>query len=255
MIDDQPEIETPVAPVAPFEVPERVPFWGYNDVFLFFGLALPCIVVAQLLVAGALLVFRLDTHNKGLLAMPAMFIAYILLFVILYAILQVQYGRPFWKSLAFTGYRHPLAALAGGWVLAIVISQIGILLRIPDTDNPMKELFNTRASAIAFGVFATTLGPLAEEIIFRGFLQPVLIRSLGVVAGVIATAVPFGLLHLQQYAFSWRHALLITIAGVAFGWMRQSTGSTRASAWLHAGYNSTFFLALLAAGSHNSIHW
>ncbi len=246
---------TPYISDEPVASPERVPFWGYNDVFLFFGLALPCIIVAQLLIAGVLLLFHLDTHNKGLLAMPAMFIAYILLFFILYAILQIQYGRPFWKSLAFTGYRHPLFAFAGGWVLAIVISQVGILLRIPDTDNPMKELFNTRASAILFGIFATTLGPLAEEVIFRGFLQPVLIRSLGVITGIIATAIPFGLLHLQQYAFSWRHALLITIAGIAFGWMRQITGSTRASALLHAGYNSTFFLALIAAGTHPSLHW
>jgi membrane protease YdiL (CAAX protease family) len=109
----------------------------------------------------------------------------------------------------------------------------------------MKELLSDPVSIALIAVFGTTLGPVCEELVFRGFLQPLLVRSLGAVAGIFATAVPFGLLHLQQYGFSWRHGLLITCAGAAFGWMRHTTGSTRASTLMHAAYNGLFFLVLL----------
>ena len=72
-------------------------------------------------------------------------------------------------------------------------------------------------------------------------------RSLGTVAGIVATALPFGLLHFQEYGKSWRHVLLISISGAAFGWMRQATGSTKAAAGMHASYNAFQFVLLLMA--------
>jgi len=57
----------------------------------------------------------------------------------------------------------------------------------------------------------------------------------------------FGALHLAQNAFVWQLGLLIALAGVAFGAMREWTGSTRASTWMHAGFNSTVFLYLFQA--------
>jgi membrane protease YdiL (CAAX protease family) len=85
---------------------------------------------------------------------------------------------------------------------------------------------------------------VAEELIFRGFLQPLLVRSLGAVPGILAAAVPFGLLHFSEYGNSWRHAVLISGAGAAFGWMRHATGSTKASTLMHAAYNALFFASL-----------
>jgi membrane protease YdiL (CAAX protease family) len=104
-----------------------------------------------------------------------------------------------------------------------------------------------RMAMILVGIFGVTLGPLAEELIFRGFLQPLLVRSMGVVAGIVVAAVPFGLLHFSEYGNSWRHAVLISGAGAAFGWMRQRTGSTKASTLMHSAYNILFFAALWAS--------
>jgi len=95
------------------------------------------------------------------------------------------------------------------------------------------------------GALGITLAPLCEELGFRGFLQPLLVRSLGAVPGVLLTALPFGLLHYQEYGNSWRHALIIAVAGAAFGWMRQATGSTKAAVVMHAAYNLLFFIALM----------
>ena len=89
-----------------------------------------------------------------------------------------------------------------------------------------------------------SLSSLTASVRELGVLQPVLVRSFGAIAGVILAAIPFGLLHLSEYGNSWRHVLLITVTGIAFGCMRQLSGSTRAAAIMHAAYNFIFFATL-----------
>ena len=69
-------------------------------------------------------------------------------------------------------------------------------------------------------------------------------EQLGAIPGVILSAIPFGLLHYREFGNSWRHAVLIALAGTTFGWMRQVTGSTKASALMHASYNALIFIAV-----------
>ena len=72
-------------------------------------------------------------------------------------------------------------------------------------------------------------------------------RSFGALPGILAAAVPFGLLHYSEYGNSWKHVVLISLAGAAFGWMRHATGSTKASTLMHAAYNGFQFALLFAA--------
>ena len=95
------------------------------------------------------------------------------------------------------------------------------------------------------GFFATTLGPLAEELVFRGFLQPLMMRTFGTAAGIVLASLPFSLAHGPQYSWSWRHVLLLFLASVVFGVVRWRTGSTAASTLVHATYNLTFFTGFL----------
>ncbi len=227
---------------------ERYPFWRYTDLLLFFGLGLPCIFAGQLLVRAFTLIFHLDVRNKGLLLIPAQFLGYGLLFLALYGIFKTQYDRPFWLSLGWVDFRFSLfATMTLGAMVAFAVAGGAVLLRTPDVDTPMREMLSKRGTAILIAIFATTIGPVCEELAFRGFMQPLLVRSFGPVRGILLTALPFGLLHLEQNAFSWRHVLLITLAGAAFGSMRHFSGSTRASTWMHAAYNFTFCLAFFAA--------
>jgi len=89
------------------------------------------------------------------------------------------------------------------------------------------------------------LADLIASVKDKGILQPLLVRSLGAVPGIALAAAAFGLLHYQEYGNSWRHVLIIAMAGAAFGWMRHLTGSTKAAAIMHAAYNSLFFIALM----------
>jgi membrane protease YdiL (CAAX protease family) len=41
--------------------------------------------------------------------------------------------------------------------------------------------------------------------------------------------------------------LLISISGVAFGWIRHVTGSTKAAAGMHSAYNAFQFVLLIMA--------
>ena len=61
----------------------------------------------------------------------------------------------------------------------------------------------------AFGV---TVGPVIEELLFRGFLQPVMVSAAGVFPGILITSLLFGALHLTQNAGLWQSGLVITLA-------------------------------------------
>jgi len=109
----------------------------------------------------------------------------------------------------------------------------------------MQELLNRESTLILVGVFSTTLGPLCEELAFRGFLMPLLAETFGVAIGIVLAALPFAVAHAPQYAHSWRHVALIGLAGVAFGWNRFRTGSTASTTFMHAAYNLVIFAGLL----------
>ena len=93
------------------------------------------------------------------------------------------------------------------------------------------------------------IGPVCEELAFRGFLMPLLVRSFGWVAGIIGAALPFALLHGDQYSWTWQYIVLVAFAGMVFGWVRYRTGSTMASALMHSTYNATFYAAYVIGGA------
>jgi membrane protease YdiL (CAAX protease family) len=225
----------------------REPFWSYTDLAIFIGFAIPCLLLGVGLVRGFEFLFRIHAPIRTLELLPAQFLGYGLMFGGLMLLFRWQYDRPFWRSLGWTSIRlSPFLIVAAGMLTAFGVSGVSLLLKTPTTNNPMTDMLQNRASLILVALFGLTIGPLSEELAFRGFLQPLVVRSLGVVPGILAAAVPFGLLHFQEYGNSWRHAVLISLAGAAFGAMRHATGSTRASTLMHASYNALFFLALLA---------
>jgi len=238
-------MEPEVLTAEPQPPPEREPFWGYADLLMFVGLTIPCMLISLGAVRGVMWIFGLHPTQKTWELLPEQALLYAMLTAALAAIFRLQYDRPFWRSLAWIPFRlPPLWPVILGFSTAIVVSLVGVLIRVPTAENPMTQLLKDRTSMVMIALFGVSVGPLCEELFFRGFLQPLLVRSLGVAAGIAASAVPFSLLHFQQYGNSWRHVAVILIAGVAFGWMRHATGSTRASTLMHASYNGLFFFAL-----------
>lgn len=234
---------------------ESYPFWGYDDLFLFVASAVPCALISVLLMAGLSRVLPASS-GRALPLLLGQFTGYAMWFGVLYFILHVRYGRPFWSSLSWTSSKRGIAiCLMLGPAVALGLAIVGVLLKAPDTPTPMNDLLRDRGSIFALGVFATTLGPLCEELAFRGFILPLLARSFGTAVAITLAAIPFALLHGPQYSWSWIHVVLVGLAGVCFGIARVATRSTAAAVGMHATYNLTFFSAFLVQGGYTLNPW
>lgn len=221
-------------------------FWGALDVLFMASLALPALLAAGLIVLGLSVAVPALHMLRAVQVLAMQFLFWGIWFAALYAVLRLRYGRRLLPSL---GWRRPAAgygqaALLGALTAGMVIAG-AVILRPPEVPLPLLELLKDPLSLMLVGFFAVTLGPVCEELAFRGFLLPWLARLIKPAPAVILTGALFAVLHGPEYAWSWRHVLLITLAGVAFGAVRLRTGSTAAAAVMHGMYNLVFFAALL----------
>jgi membrane protease YdiL (CAAX protease family) len=147
-----------------------------------------------------------------------------------------------WRDLGAVG----LAYL----VLLAVILPLGILVRfvIPGLN---AGLIGSPGQFILMllGIFFAVAIP--EEILFRGWIQNLLLTRLKVVPGLLTAAVIFGLSHLDNSVVNsartfespdWWYALFATIAGLAYGAIYQKRRSLFAAALLHTLVDFTWLL-------------
>ena len=206
-------------------------------------MGLPAFFLSQLMVVGVASVFHRKLEDP-LVIVGSQAVAYAALFAILATILRVQYSAPFWRSLGWKPGKIPGgAAVMLGVLLAFGIAVLGGLLHLPDINSPLDRMLKTNYGIIVLWIFGTTVGPIAEELAFRGFLQPLLVRTLGAPIAIVLTALPFGMLHFMQNAGSWSRVALIALAGIGFGVIRHVAGSTQTSILAHSAYNFTLFAA------------
>jgi len=220
--------------------PDPDAFWSWQDLAFFISFAFLSAVLSTLLVA----VLRLHSLVARLLLLQMFLYAFVI--ASLFVIFRLRYGGPFWRAL---GFRYPdrrawLCAFLGP-ALAIGVGLLGTLLRAPQIELPFQDFLKTPATMAALGVLVVALGPFCEELVFRGFLMPLLVRSLSALPGIVLAAALFGCMHGPEYHWSWRHVLLIGLAGVAFGYARYAGRSTTAAALMHATFNLTQFAAFL----------
>ena len=233
-------------PEAPPPQPEHYPFWGYLDLLFFAGLVIPSMLIGWAVVKAGMFLFHIHSLRVSEL-LSEQFLGYGILFGGLALMLRTQYQRPFWRSLGWTSASLPfLWNVICGLAAAFVVAVMSYLIHTPNVSNPLTDMMQDRTSVILLATFGVTLGPLCEELAFRGFLQPLLVSTFGAVGGVLLQAVPFAALHGAEYAWSWQQLIVMLLAGSAFGWMRHRTGSTAASTYMHAGFNFVVFLGMLA---------
>ncbi len=228
----------------------RGPVWGYQDLALFLSAVLPSLVLAQVLLrAGIVLAPRwLAGHAAQTLVIQSFMYAFLL--GALYLVIAWRYGEPFWSAL---GWNFPIPRawllLAAGPALTIALSALGVLLRVPSDGSQIESLIDSRASLAVVMLFGVLLAPIFEETLFRGFLLPLLARSVGPQLGILFTAVPFALLHGAQNRWAWQPVVLIGLAGAVFGYVRYKTGSTTAAFLMHSAYNAMGFVG------YTLTHW
>jgi hypothetical protein len=152
-------------------------------------------------------------------------------------------------ALAATRTRIPVAwwwvAIWGWFMISIVAGLI---------NRPPGEL----AWLMAWQLFATAFG---EEVFFRGYAQTRLnevfprrwsARGIGFGAGLIFTALLFGLLHAfntvdyfsGRFTFAWTLAGSTAFTGFLFGLLRETTGSIVPGIVVHSLNNMVWFTLL-----------
>ena len=235
--------------VAPIVVPvaEREPFWGYVDLALVIGLSFFALV-ATCIPLFFLLKPDIETgRNIVAFGLTSQVILYVAVYAALRAVFTLRYHKAVFRSLGWRGLGiHPGLAALAGVVLAIAVGGLIKLLKVPDVPSPVEELVKSRLTLIGVALIAALAAPVFEEALFRGFLQPLLSRTFGGIAGILITAVLFGFLHLKEYSGVWQYAVAISVVGVAFGIARAQTNSLIPSTIMHAAFNGVSVMALFA---------
>jgi membrane protease YdiL (CAAX protease family) len=233
-----------VAPVPTTPPPVENPVWSGWDVLLIVGLTIVATLVLQLLVIfGA--VWFVYPHStlaavaqKPILLLVSQFLIYGAVAAGMVMLVEGKYHVAFWQAIRWNWPRSGWRLLALGAGMMIVLGMLESLLPLPK-DTPFEHLFDRPRDAYLLSIIAVSLGPLMEEIFFRGLMYPVLARRMGAAWGIVLTALPFGLIHLPQYGWAWGAALVIVLVGVVCGVVRAVTRSVGASFLVHAGYNGT----------------
>ncbi len=119
------------------------------------------------------------SKNPGpLVIVPSMTLAYLVMLAAMYVVVTRRRQRPFWQAV---GWRWPsgwwLGYMAAGSALAIGLGMLSRFLPIPKS-LPMDRFFQDQQGAYLMMIFGVGAAPFAEEMLFRGFLYPVLDRWL-----------------------------------------------------------------------------
>jgi membrane protease YdiL (CAAX protease family) len=153
-----------------------------------------------------------------------------------------------WESLAvrFSRTRRKvlLAAAASGIGLTVLVSAVAVLLReigINIVPLPSPEILPRNLSQLTAAlVLIAIIGPLAEELIFRGLLLDWLKKKINVWAAALILSVLFSLLHNNGFELGAIGALAFGVRmalGVVSSMFAIRTSSLRASFVMHATFN------------------
>ncbi|MBZ5654438.1 MAG: CPBP family intramembrane metalloprotease [Acidobacteriia bacterium] len=249
-----PRAPEPVAGLPADQLPAvpRDPVWSGLDVFRLLIIALVILfasVFAMLaVVPGATFKARaLRLTSLPELMIVAQMFAYLLVLGYMYILVTKERRSPrFWKSIHWNWPANIWPFMGLGLAMQIVFLLLGRFLPFPK-ETPFDALLRRPATVVLIAVFAVTLGPLMEELFFRGFFYPVLARRFGMGIGISVSALGFGLMHAAQYGYSWASVLLIFLVGLVLGTVRAKKDSVAAGVLVHAGYNGTIILMLLIA--------
>ena len=142
----------------------------------------------------------------------------------------------------------------GTWLLAVGTGFIagGVVFTLASLSAQGMRLSEDRKLIL----LQVTLGPVLEEILFRGYLFALLLWGIGKarnprwnVVVIPLGALVFAVVHLSQPGASWLQMVCITSTGAVYGAIRYTSGSSAPAAVAHAAYNLTLYAISIALKS------
>lgn len=255
--DNRRDLEV-LEPVSPSETPEPMQApgpretWGYRDLIYLVMFAVPAFFVTA--AVGMIFLYGLDLPLeeppiRAPVVIGVQLVWWIAVLAYIYTVVTVKYELPFRRSIGWIGMEQPPGVyLSGGVLLAVTVGVLSYFLPRPEGRLPIEELLEDPVAMTLMALFGVLIAPAVEEIVFRGFVFPVIERSHGALAAIVVTSVIFSLVHGTQYGWRWQNLLLLLGVGMVFGAVRARTGSVISTTLIHAAYNATLFAALFAAG-------
>jgi membrane protease YdiL (CAAX protease family) len=142
---------------------------------------------------------------------------------------------------------HYVVQPAAVWLVGLFIGpeQARLLAEEELQRNPIIQIvppLDDPARVALFAILVCVLVPVAEETFFRGFAYPPLRRRYGALPAMVATAVVFGILHVQIVNF-----LPITLLGFILVLLYERTGSLLPPIVLHAVNNLAALITIYTA--------
>ncbi|MGO9127101.1 MAG: lysostaphin resistance A-like protein [Terriglobales bacterium] len=186
-----------------------------------------------------------DVVQFPLVTVVAQLLAYLLVLGFMVAVVKRVPGHEFWRDLRWKWPRNWPLYLAAGIMMSILLQAFAHLLPMP-RELPIDRFFRTAQEAWALSLFGMTFAPLMEELFFRGFLYPVLVRRLGTAAAIVLTSASFGLIHAPQLGRAWGPVLVVFLVGLSLTIARAATKSVAPGFLMHVAYNSTISILLFA---------
>ena len=184
--------------------------------------------------------------KDALLLVPLQIVLFVLLIGLVYLLVRVVRGLPFAQTLGlgrFT-FRHGLQVFFGGIALAIIVNAASLLFPPPEGLGLEPYLVSQTAALMMLGL-AMVAAPIAEEIIFRGYIFTLVEKRWSATAAIWTSGLLFGALHFPQLWPEVPQMLLLVAVGIAFSAVRASTGSTTATIVMHFSYNAMLSVGYL----------
>jgi membrane protease YdiL (CAAX protease family) len=142
---------------------------------------------------------------------------------------------------------YPLGALLGGSIAVPAAWLLGFIeQRFPPPERQFDfiHLFydSDSATRVLIAVSVVLLGPMLEELLFRGAVFGPLLQDKSPLAVVLVSAALFALVHQEP-----RRLLPIFAVGLVLGYVRYLSGSLLPAMALHASFNALPFVGLFAS--------
>jgi membrane protease YdiL (CAAX protease family) len=201
-------------------------------------------------------------HVMNLLQRPdsnAMLVIIALPLIALMMLIMVRRAWPaLWLLSRPPGFGLTAPSASSWYVLGLLVGLVmpplgGILTQWlahgHEVTQNVEELSRHASSnlRLPLAMVAVSVGPMIEELLFRGVLLSALMRRLSTGLSVAICAVLFGVVHLGGLDFEWYALPNLILLAAALCWLRLKSASLWPAILAHSIYNLFALIALFAA--------
>jgi len=223
--------------------------WGIAEAFSVWFLFLVIQLIAGVVVGLVYGIAHHSTFNNikmptgWVLTLSSVFSMCTILFL-LWAMLRISYRLPFREGIRWAGSKEKnREALLVGLLISTANMIFTILFPPVNPEKvPLYEIIKTPTDLAVFAIFAVTVAPIGEELLFRGWMYPAFRKKMSAWAAILVTTALFAAPHAFQLGEYKMGIVLVGLLGLVNGILREKTGGVKAPFMCHLAYNSVLVI-------------